>query len=376
MKIKKPNIKKSRGILRDSAPYCVAILFYLLVKHLYVLGNVITAIVSVILPLILGLILAYVIDPPVRSLERRMKAKGRKHARGKAITIVVLIIVFSLLLLAAAVIPQFTTSIIKFSNDTGAYHQSLQNSVDSIAGHHVNMDSTFQLTDKMMEKLNDSVHENIVKKSASTGKHLGAFAVDFVLAVYFLLYKKKIVGGGKRLFQDLMSETMYEKFSAFLKRCDGIFIKYLICEVLDALIVGAANAVFMLIFRMEYVPLVSAVVGVTNLIPTFGPLIGAAAGVFILMMVNPMHAVLFLLFTGLLQGLDGYVIKPKLYGNSLGIPGIWVLIAVILGGRIFGMWGMLLAIPFAAILDIVIKEGLMPLIRKRKQENSGNKLME
>ena len=173
-----------------------------------------------------------------------------------------------------------------------------------------------------------------------------------------------------------MSETMYVKFSAFLKRCDGIFIKYLICEVLDALIVGAANAVFMLIFRMEYVPLVSAVVGVTNLIPTFGPLIGAAAGVFILMMVNPMHAVLFLLFTGLLQGLDGYVIKPKLYGNSLGIPGIWVLIAVILGGRIFGMWGMLLAIPFAAILDIVIKEGLLPLIRKRKQENSGNKLME
>ena len=85
-------------------------------------------------------------------------------------------------------------------------------------------------------------------------KHLGAFAVDFVLAVYFLLYKKKIVGGGKRLFQDLMSETMYVKFSAFLKRCDGIFIKYLICEVLDALIVGAANAVFMLIFRMEYVP--------------------------------------------------------------------------------------------------------------------------
>ena len=169
---------------------------------------------------------------------------------------------------------------------------------------------------------------------------------------------------------------MYEKFSAFLKRCDGIFIKYLICEVLDALIVGAANAVFMLIFRMEYVPLVSAVVGVTNLIPTFGPLIGAAAGVFILMMVNPMHAVLFLLFTGLLQGLDGYVIKPKLYGNSLGIPGIWVLIAVILGGRIFGMWGMLLAIPFAAILDIVIKEGLMPLIRKRKQENSGIKLTE
>jgi predicted PurR-regulated permease PerM len=122
---------------------------------------------------------------------------------------------------------------------------------------------------------------------------------------------------------------------------------------------------------MEYIPLVSVVVGVTNLVPTFGPIIGAVCGVFILMIDNPLHAIIFLLITGLIQGLDGYVLKPKLYGDTLGIPGIWVLIAVILGGRIFGMWGMLLAIPVAAILSIVIDEAIIPALKKRQARRDG-----
>ncbi|MGN0709497.1 MAG: AI-2E family transporter, partial [Anaerovoracaceae bacterium] len=152
--------------------------------------------------------------------------------------------------------------------------------------------------------------------------------------------------------------------------CDAIFIKYLACEVIDAVIVGAINAVFMVIFRMPYVPLVSVVVGVTNLIPNFGPIIGAAVGGFILLIVNPIQAILFLLFTGILQTIDGYVIKPKLFGDSLGVSGIWILITVVVGGRIFGVWGMLLAIPFAAIFDIVYHEAIIPALERRKERRT------
>lgn len=367
MKIKKPNIKGGRGILRESAPYCTAILFYLLLKHLYVLGDVIAAIVSVLTPILIGLILAYIIDPPVRKVEKKLAARGSKHYRGKAITIVVLIIVFSLLLLAAAVIPQFTTSIIHFSSNTTAYHDSLQNSVDSLFGHHVDLTSTFSITDKIMQKLNSSVQNFIAQKSAATGKAIGNLAIDFILAIYFLLYKKSILKRGTHLLHLIVPDSSYDQTSAFLKRCDVIFIKYITCEVIDGIIVGVANAVLMLIFGMEYIPLVSVVVGVTNLVPTFGPIIGAVCGVFILMIDNPLHAIIFLLITGLIQGLDGYVLKPKLYGDTLGIPGIWVLIAVILGGRIFGMWGMLLAIPVAAILSIVIDEAIVPVLKKREE---------
>ncbi|MDD5922838.1 MAG: AI-2E family transporter [Eubacteriales bacterium] len=368
MKIRKPNLKNgnAQGILRDAAPYCVAVLFYLILKHLYVLGDFVASVFTVILPVILGLVLAYIMDPPIRAVEKKLRKRGKSHPRGKAITIVVLIIVFSLLLLAAAVVPQFMNSIVQFSENSTAYHASLQHSVDSIFRKHVNLTNTFKLTDLIMEKINDMIQKNVVSKSEATGQGLAAFAVDFILAVYFLIDKDKIIGKSKRFFQLIMKDSVYPRFSAFLKRCDRIFIKYLICEFVDAAIVGVANAVFMLICRMKYVPLVSVVVGVTNLIPTFGPIIGAACGVFILLLTNPLHAILFLLFTGVLQGADGYVIKPKLYGDSLGIPGIWILIGVILGGRIFGTWGMLLAIPVVAILDIVIREALVPWLKNRK----------
>ncbi len=366
MNLKKPNLKGS-SILRDAAPYCVAILFYLVIKHLYVLGDLIAAVVSVIMPLILGLILAYVIDPPVRAVERRLRKRGKSHPRGKAIAIVVLIIVFSLLLLAAAVIPQFTTSILQFSENSTAYHDSLQSSVNRLMGRKIDLTSTFKITDLLMEKVNASIQKAISSKSAATGKGLASFAIDFILAVYFLIDKNKIVGRGKQFFQLVIKDSVYPRFASFMKRCDTIFIKYLMCEIIDAAIVGVVNAVFMLIFRMSYVPLVSVLVGVTNLIPTFGPMIGAAGGVFILLLEDPLDALLFLVFTGALQGVDGYVIKPKLYGDTLGIPGLWVLIGVILGGRIFGTWGMLLAIPVVAILDIVISEGLVPVLKSRKR---------
>lgn len=372
MKIKRPDFKGSRGILRESAPYCAAILFYMLIKHIYLLGDVISAIVSVLLPIIIGLVLAYIIDPPVRGLERRLKAKGKKHSRGKAITIVILIIVFSLLLIVAAAVPQLVTSIVKFSGNTTAYHESLQKSVNAIVGRNVNLTSTFRITDRIMNRMNQYVGTYLAEKSGEIGSALGSFAIDFILAIYFLLYKRRILSRVRKLLHVLMNESTYDKASVFLKRCDAIFIKYLTCEVLEGIIVGVTNAVFMLIFRMEYIPLVSVIVGVTNLVPTFGPLIGAIVGVFILMMQNPLHAVIFLLITGFIQTVDGYILKPKLYGNTLNIPGIWVLIAVVLGGRILGMWGMLLAIPIAAILGIVIKEALIPYLkarrRKREQE--------
>ncbi|MDD6154347.1 MAG: AI-2E family transporter [Eubacteriales bacterium] len=365
MKIKKPNFKDS-SILREAAPFCVAILFYLIVKHLYVLGDLIANIVSVIMPVILGLVLAYIIDPPVRAVEGKLRAREKSHPRGKAITIVVLIIVLSLVLLAAAAIPQLITSVIDFGGNATAYHSSLQTTIDNIFGRHVDLTDTFKVTDMVMTKVNDYVQKNLVAKSGATGKALGNFAVDFILAVYFLIDKDKIISGGRHFLQLIMKDSYYVRFDGFLHRCDKILIKFLTCEVIDALIIGCANAVFMLIFRMNYIPLVSVIVGVTNLIPTFGPLIGAVCGVFILFLTNPLHALLFLIFTGILQGADGYVIKPKLFGNSLGISGIWILIGVILGGRIFGMWGMLLAIPAVAILDIVIKEGIVPILKHRK----------
>ena len=121
----------------------------------------------------------------------------------------------------------------------------------------------------------------------------------------------------------------------------------------------------MMIMGMEYAGLITFVVALTNLIPTFGPLIGGAFGAFILLLVKPIHVLFFLGFTLLLQFLDAYFIKPKLFGDSLGVSGLWILIGVIVGGNMFGIVGILLSIPMVAILSFLYSRYLLPWLEKR-----------
>ena len=116
---------------------------------------------------------------------------------------------------------------------------------------------------------------------------------------------------------------------------------------------------------MPYVGLVSFVVAVTNLVPTFGPIVGAGIGVFILLLVEPWYALAFVIFTAVLQSADAYLIKPKLFGDSLGVSALWILIGVIVGGRMFGIVGILLAIPGVAILDMLYKDYVMPWLEAK-----------
>ena len=152
----------------------------------------------------------------------------------------------------------------------------------------------------------------------------------------------------------------------FARRCNFILNRYLVFTLLDALIVGAINAIIMLALRMPYVGMISAIAGITNLIPTFGPVIGAVIGGFILLLVNPVYAVMFIAITLVLQICDGYIIKPKLFGNSLGVSGLLILIAIVTMGNAFGIGGILLAIPVAAICDFSYRESFLPYLQKRK----------
>ena len=122
----------------------------------------------------------------------------------------------------------------------------------------------------------------------------------------------------------------------------------------------------MSIAGIPYSVLISLVVGVTNLAPTFGPIVGAIIGGFVLVLVNPLHALWFIIFTIILQTIDGYVLKPKLFGGSLGVPGVWILISIIVGGRILGVTGILLAIPFAAIVDFIYHDLIFQEARRRE----------
>ena len=123
----------------------------------------------------------------------------------------------------------------------------------------------------------------------------------------------------------------------------------------------------MLILRMPYVGLISVVAAVTNLIPTFGPVIRAVIGGLFLLLVKPVYAIMFIAITLVLQVADGYIIKPKLFGNSLGVSGLLILLAIVTMGNAFGIGGILLAIPVAAICDFTYREGFLPYLQRRKE---------
>ena len=141
-------------------------------------------------------------------------------------------------------------------------------------------------------------------------------------------------------------------------------------SLLDALIIGSANAVFMTVTGMPYVGLISVVVGVTNLIPNFGPIVGGAIGAFILILIKPMSALGFVIFCLLLQTVDGYILKPRLFSGSLGVSGLLILSSTIVLGNMFSVLGILLSIPTAAVLSFLYHDYLLPWLKKRKESGA------
>jgi predicted PurR-regulated permease PerM len=164
----------------------------------------------------------------------------------------------------------------------------------------------------------------------------------------------------------VIPEKQYGSIMHYLKRCDGILVDYIVFSLIDSLIIGGICAVFMTVTGMQYVGMVSLLVGVTNLIPNFGPLIGGAVGAFILLLVHPVDALIFIPFVLVLQFFDGYILKPRLFGNKLGVSGLLILASVLVCGNTWGITGILLAIPIAAILDFTFRDVILPALEKRR----------
>ena len=158
----------------------------------------------------------------------------------------------------------------------------------------------------------------------------------------------------------------YENCSNIWTRFNSIFSRFIVCELVDAVIVGVVNAIFMFLMHMPYAVFCSVIVALTNLAPTFGPFVGAFICAVILLLVKPEFVIPFLVFTLALQLIDGYVIKPRLFGSALKVPAFLVLVFLVVGGKIWGVPGVLLAIPLAAILSYIYKDIAVPWLRARK----------
>ena len=361
-----------------AAAGCIIVILYELLEHFTSVKSGFSAAWTFLSPIVIGVIVAYLFDPVSeffkRTVLKKVKKESARHIWGVVLTIICVVLVLALLLVA--LVPSIIKSISKLIANWDSYTAKLSeilNWADDFAKkHNINVDlsNVHNLLDNAVDRLIDTVKDNldhILKTLSSIGSGISNFAIGIVLGFCFLATKKTLLEILRQVREALYKKERLEKNNQLLGRCHRVFIRYVGATLLDALIVGLATLVFTLAAGMPYAPLIAVMVALTNIIPTFGPMIGAAIGIFFLILESPVKALIFFIFICILQSIDGMFIKTKLFKGSLGIPGVWTMVLIILGGKVAGMPGIILAIPAAAIFAILYKETIEPKLDRREE---------
>lgn len=356
---------------------CSGVLLYVLLVHISPILLWFRSTAKMLSPVVIGLVLAYVVDPVAVWFEcnlfRWIKSESCRRSLAVLITILLVLLVLTLFILM--VVPSVIHSITGIVENVDNYYIQAQRLIEKIndfdLGLTLDLDQLIKRAEEMLkEALSDlqSTLSFILSQAGNIGASMFNVVIGFIIAIYFLGGKKGLVGSLNRLRRAAMTGAAYEAHTSFWHRCHEIFVQYIGCNLLDALLVSSANAVFMLICGMPNVALISVIVGVTNLVPTFGPVVGLVIGGLLLLLIRPVYALWFFIFTLVLQTLDGYVVKPNLFGDSLGVPAVWTLIAIIVGGKLAGVLGMLLAIPAMAVIAMLYRERFIPWLRSKNPD--------
>ncbi len=356
---------------------CSAVILYFLLSHIGSMWGFVSSFFSIVKPVIMGMVVAYIFNPLANLFDRKVLT-GIKNEKTRwliSVMLAIIVIILCITLLCIALIPQLAESIATLVGNMGDYLDTLQGLLKEFekggaAGFlGINLSGLASIGDKIVDSIGSFFKNNmesVYVTGTSIGKSVFDVVIALILAIYFLMGKRRIVTGVTGILSLLMKDETFEKGGDFMNRCNDILVRYISVDIVEGIIVGIINFLFMLIMGMPYAVLISVIVGVTNLAPTFGPIVGAVIGGFILVLVNPWQALWFLIFTVILQTVDGYILKPKLFGDSLGVSSLMILIAIVIGGRLFGVAGILLAIPFAAINDFTWKDFVLKKLEERK----------
>ncbi len=364
---------------------CSAVCLYLLLNNLPVFFGWLSALWKFLSPVVIGVVVAYLLNPISDFFEfkvfHKMKKPGAAH--GWSVVMTVLCFVLFLTVILIAFIPSLIKSVSKLISNWDEYYTKLAALLDRVLlfaqekNIKIDTETISQWVDNSMnsvvELLKNNV-KNILTALGNIGTSVSNFAIGILFGICFLVSEKSLVQVIAKIRALLFKKETLERNNDLWRRCHKVFIRYVGCTLLDAVIIGVGTFIFCLIMRFPYAGLIAVVVGLTNIIPTFGPMIGNVIGCFFLILDKPLNALIFFIFMCVWQSIDGMIIKPRLFKGSLGIPAVWTLVLIILGGKIGGMLGIILAIPLAAILVILYQETVEPRVEKRiRKINSGNR---
>lgn len=357
-----------------------AFLFFLLAYYWKALASVVRLAIGAASPLILGLVIAYVINILMSLYERHYFPKTKKQwlIQSKRPVCIVLALITGVAIITGVlliVIPELVSSIkLLIAEVPPALNQAYQwvISNEEIAGlldpNALNTQIDWQ---KIVKDVLDvvvsgagGVMNSVISVASSLFSVAGQILIGFIFALYLLANKEKTISQIRRVCKVYIKPNIRHKISGVSHVVNETFQSFIVGQCTEAVILGGLCALGMLIFRFPYAGMTGAVIGITALIPVAGAYIGAAVGAFMICTISPIKALLFLVYIVILQQLEGNLIYPKVVGTSIGLPGMWVLVAVTIGGGLFGIIGMLIGVPIAAVAYKLLKNDVV------KKENA------
>ncbi len=370
MDLSKKNIKKILGIIT------FGIILFTLSQNLSSVASFFKGLLAIFAPLIVGFCLAFMLNIPMNVLENKI-FKGMKTSKKKIInkmfrpvslvSTVILTLGFIVLLLFI-IIPQLKDSVMLIIEKIPTYYVQLVEWVDGLVLrfgldisteilHNPKID--IETITSMAEKIftfdaTSDIVSTTVGVTSTVISAITNLALGFIIAIYILAEKEKIGNFTDRIMQKILPEKVHDKTHEVCSVASSSFSNFITGQFTDAFILAVLCFIGMSIFRFPNAAVISVIIGITALIPVIGPLIGEFIGCFIIFMESPLKALLFLIFVLILQAIDNNFIYPKIVGKSVGLPGIIVLLAVIIGGNVGGILGILLGVPTASAIYALI----------------------
>ena len=374
----------SKGLSLFMAMAGAILLVFLLFRFDSILDQILR-VCNILMPIIMGIVIAYLLNPVVEFYERHLdrslgkfiekKTKKKVSMRGLSIFISVIIVLAVIALLIMMVVPQIYTNI---SNLVYSLPEQIQNLVGKLMELAKNNEKVRNAInafyDNIMNYITNWIKSDMLGQvSVVIDRIMGIFGtavnclVAFIVAIYVLLSKETFRRQIKKGINAFFNERQTNVIVSVVKESDKIFGGFISGKIIDSFIIGVICFVCCLILRMPYVALVSVIVGVTNLIPFFGPYIGAIPSAVLILLDSPSKGIVFIIFIAILQQVDGNIIGPKILGQSTGLSPFWVVFAIFLGNGLFGIVGLFIGVPLWAVVYYLIKRYVNYRIRIKEQ---------
>lgn len=344
---------------------------------------------GIVFPFLLGGAIAFVLNVPMNFLEEKIfrnrylrdKKAAKRIARPVSLILTIAIVIGVIVLVMFVVIPELTTTVISLGKTIRAFVPDAQRFLEELFtdnneirawldGLNLNVDKLVDSAVEFFQNGAGNVLNSTMSAIGSIVSGVATFVIAFVFACYVLLQKEKLRVQVTKVMYAYLPEERVEWCLEVCTLTAKSFSSFLTGQCVEALILGAMFFIVMSIMNMPYSLLVSVLIAFTALIPIFGAFIGCIIGAFLILMVDPLQALIFVIMFLILQQIEGNLIYPKVVGSSVGLPSIWVLAAVTIGGNVMGVVGMLIFIPIVSVVYTLFRASVYKRLRKKHRDVS------